>query len=421
MIKCVVSAPVNTFSGYGQRSVDFVEALIQARPDWQIEILSQRWGDCRQGYLKEMQKWDILSRIVKGISYTPDVWIQITVPNEFQRVGKFNIGVTAGMETNLVDLSWTQGFNRMDLVLVSSNHGLQSFLGTVHTDNRTGAQTRAIPEKGVVLFEGIRTEDYYEERKPKKFNLPGLTNAWNYLFVGHWLQGRMGEDRKNVGLMIKVFLETFKDKDGQVPGLILKTSSATTSYIDEEETLKKIYDIREGVQYKKSLPNIYLLHGDLTDEEMNLLYNDPRIKAMVSFTKGEGYGRPLAEFALTGKPILCSGWSGMRDFLSTDYTAYVGGKLDKVDASAAIPGMILREASWFRPDLAQMQAGFQVVFDNYGEWFKKAQKQKELIKKNFSFEAMVEALKKILDERVPSFPEQVDLNLNIPGVSDILK
>lgn len=421
MVKCVVSCALDTYSGYGQRALDFVEALIEARPDWDIKILSQRWGDCRRGYLRDQGKWDLLSRVINALTYQPDVWIQMTVPNEFQRTGKFNIGVTAGMETNMVDHSWTEGFNRMDLVLVSSKHGLQSFLGTKHINNATGQELTADPSKGLVLFEGIRDWQYFEEKRPKKFPLEGLTNAWNFLFVGHWLQGRMGEDRKNVGLMIKVFLETFKDRDGQIPGLILKTSSATTSYIDEEETLKKIYDIRESVQYTKSLPNIYLLHGDLDEDDMNLLYNDPRIKAMVSFTKGEGYGRPLAEFALTGKPILCSGWSGQMDFLKPEYTAFVGGKLDKVDGSAAVPGMILKEASWFRPDIQQMQQGFLTLFQNYGDWFKKAQIQKNIIKRDFSYGAMVKALDKILTERVPEFPEQVDLNLNIPGISDILK
>jgi hypothetical protein len=37
---------------------------------------------------------------------------------------------------------------------------------------------------------------------------------------------------------------------------------------------------------------------------MNCLYNHPKIKAMLSFTHGEGYGRPLAEFAVSKKPII---------------------------------------------------------------------------------------------------------------------
>ena len=52
---------------------------------------------------------------------------------------------------------------------------------------------------------------------------------------------------------------------------------------------------------------------------MNELYNHPKVKAMVSMTKGEGYGRPLAEFGLSKKPIIASGWSGQCRFPNSRY------------------------------------------------------------------------------------------------------
>jgi hypothetical protein len=127
-----------------------------------------------------------------------------------------------------------------------------------------------------------------------------------YLFVGHWLQGELGHDRKNVGLLIKAFYEVFKNK-GNAPALILKTSCGKGSKMDKTEVLKRINIIRGSIPSDK-LPNVYLLHGDFTNSEINELYNHPKIKANVSATKGEGFGRPLLEFALTGKPTIATGW-----------------------------------------------------------------------------------------------------------------
>lgn len=402
MIYCVVSCPPDTYSGYGRRSLDFLKELIRVRPDWDIEILSQRWGSTRRGYLKDHGEWDIIKRIVPKMKKQPDVWIQITVPNEFQPVGKVNIGVTAAMETNLSAMEWIRGCNRMDLVITSSEHGKNSLVQTIWTMNNTGE--KVVVNKPVeVLFEGIDLEKFKPVAPNLKFKAPclkGLKSSWNFLCVGHWLQGDFGEDRKNIGYTIKAFLETFKDlpNGSVVPGLIVKTSRAVTSVLDQKEILNRIYDIQESVQYTKSLPPIYLLHGDLSDDEMNELYNDHRVKAMVSFTKGEGFGRPLAEFAAIGKPILVSGWSGHRDFLDEKYTAYVGGIIEKVHPSAVQPGMILAEASWFKPDSNQVITGYQDVYRSYQNWSTKAVNQMREFRKKFSITAMGDKLDSILNK-----------------------
>ena len=136
---CVISCPIDTYSGYGARSRDFVKGVIQARPDWDVKIISQRWGNTRFQYLKDHNELDLLSRIVPNLTSQPDVWIQITVPNEFQAVGKYNIGVTAGIETTLCHVEWIEGCNRMNMILTSSEHSKSVFEQTVWTmeDNRT--------------------------------------------------------------------------------------------------------------------------------------------------------------------------------------------------------------------------------------------------------------------------------------------
>jgi len=98
----VISCPIDTFSGYGARSRDIVKALLKT-DKYDIKIVPQRWGITPFGFLKadNPEHKQILDCILKqpGLPKQPDIWMQITVPNEFQPVGKFNIGVTAGIET----------------------------------------------------------------------------------------------------------------------------------------------------------------------------------------------------------------------------------------------------------------------------------------------------------------------------------
>lgn len=394
---CIVSCPVGCYAGYGARSRDLVKSIIRQYPDWDIKILDQRWGSTRRTFLLDHPDDLLVSRIIHKVEESPDIWIQITVPNEFQAVGKFNIGITAGIETTICDASWIQGCNRMDLILTSSEHGKFGLTNSKYIQQSTQKNLQ-LETPVEVLFEGIDPDVYHVIRNTEQGQLAEtlqqVESDWNFLCVGHWLQGDFGQDRKNIGYTIKTFLETFKDQD-DTPGLILKVSGGIASIPDRYQILEKIYRIRESVQYSKSLPKIYLIHGDLSDSDMNYLYNSPKVKAMVSFTKGEGYGRPLAEFAAIGKPVLCSGWSGQMDFLDRQYTAFVGGKLEKVDRSATSAGMILAEASWFTPDDASVKAGYESLYRDYRFWLNKANKQSKVINSKKSIAAMQKALAEI--------------------------
>jgi hypothetical protein len=218
----------------------------------------------------------------------------------------------------------------------------------------------------------------------------------------------LGEDRKNVGLLVKAFYETFKNKTKK-PALILKTSQVGSSYIDREEILKKIKQIRKTVN-SDNLPKIYLLHGEFTDEEMNEIYNHSKVKAMVSLTKGEGFGRPLLEFSLTNKPILSTNWSGHTDFLNPEFTTLLPGQLTNIHPSSA-NNMLLQEAQWFSVDYGQAGYHMKDMFENYKGYAEKAKRQGYYSRTNFSFEKMKEKLDTLLTEKLPEFPKQVQLQL----------
>jgi glycosyltransferase involved in cell wall biosynthesis len=208
--------------------------------------------------------------------------------------------------------------------------------------------------------------------------------------------------------MIKAFLEVFKGKTN-APALIMKTNSATTSIMDRNSMLEKIEAVRKTV--KGRIPNIYLLHGDLEDEDINDLYNHSKVKAMVSFTKGEGYGRPLLEFTVTEKPVIASGWSGHIDFLDKDAAILVGGELKQIHASAVVPNMLIADSQWFAPNDGQAGYALKEVFENYKKYIPLAKKQANISKSKFSLDKMAERLIQILNEKTQPIPKFIPLSL----------
>ena len=189
-----ISCPIDTYSGYGARSRDFVKALIKSEK-YDVKILSQRWGNTRKGFLDDFKEWEFLKNyIVPNLTQQPDIWCQVTVPNEFQNVGKYNIGLTAGIETTQCAPQWIEGCNRMDLVLTSSKHSKGVFESTGYEvqNKQTGQKQELKLETPVeVLIEGANLDIYKSVKTMTndklKNSLDSIPEKFAYLFVGHWL------------------------------------------------------------------------------------------------------------------------------------------------------------------------------------------------------------------------------------------
>lgn len=405
----LLMAPVTTVSGYGARSRDIATALIKSGK-YDVKIFPTRWGATPQNALEQdnPDHKEILGRLLtdQTIPRQPDIFIQITVPNEFQRVGKYNIGITAGIETTVASGEWIEGCNRMDLVLVSSEHAKKVLSESkwIKQDSNTNQPIGNIEctTPIQVLFEGVDLSKYFQTKEIHTTidnQLSQVKEKFAFLFVGHWLSGDIGEDRKNIGMLCKVFLETFKNKaTHNQPALILKTSRADFSPIDKKEILGKIEAIYKTVK-GTNLPNIYVLHGDLSDQEMNSLYNHPKIKAHITITKGEGFGRPLAEASLSVKPVIAPNYSGHIDFLK--HGVLLPGQLTNVHPSAAWENVILRESKWFTVDYRYVGYIMVDVMENYNNYIINAKKQATLIKKEYSLDNMAKSLIDLLDQKVP--------------------
>jgi len=417
----VISCPINTYSGYGARSRDVVKALIEL-DKYEVKIIPQRWGNTPQGFIKDNQEWEFLNKYLVSSQLTeqPDIFAQITVPNEFQAIGKYNIGITAGIESTIAPAEWVEGCGRMNLILGSSKHTINVLKNSKFEkrDKKTNKVVGAIEWKGnsEVLFEGVNLNVYKPTKSDFKLD---IKEDFAYLFCGHWINGQIGEDRKNVGLLIKAFYETFKNKT-KVPALILKTTSMGTSYMDRDDILRRIDTIKKTVKANK-LPNVYLLHGEFTDIEMNEIYNHSKVKAMVSLTKGEGFGRPLLEFSLTNKPIITTNWSGHIDYLNNEFTTLLPGTMTKIHKSAA-NNMLMKEADWFSVDSGHVGHYLKDVFENYKGYAEKGKRQGYLSRTNFSWDEMKYFLGEILDKNIPEFPKEVKLNLpklNLPKLKKV--
>jgi glycosyltransferase involved in cell wall biosynthesis len=408
----VFQGPIFTRSGYGDHCRDLMKSL-RKMDKYDIKIIPLRWGNTPQNQVdgeSEFGRW-MLERVITEVTEKPDVFVQVSVANEFEPKGHYNIGVTAGVETTIAPKDFIDGSNKMNLIIVPSNFTKQNLGGTIYQqkDQATGQIVGEIKTNTPieVLFEGVDTEIF--SKGSGKDVLANVKEDFNFLIVGHWLKGDLGQDRKDIGMAIKTFATVFQHtpKDKR-PGLIIKTSSAGFSVIDREATREKIESVVKA--FGDKCPSIYLVHGDMEESDMSNLYHHPKVKVMISFAKGEGYGRPMAEFTLTGKPILASGWSGQLDFLPAEHSVLLEGSLIAVHESAA-DQFLIKEAQWFSVNYSTAANKIYDVYKNYDIYLKKSEGLRTNTLNNFTLDKMNDKFIEIMENYVKAQPKLVPFNL----------
>ncbi|MGI9555230.1 MAG: glycosyltransferase [Vampirovibrionia bacterium] len=384
--KILIRGPVLSQSGYGEQA-RFAMRAIRSREDlFDVYILPVNWG--QTGWVSldnEERKW-IDEKIKTTHAHTQqngqfDISLQVTIPNEFERLAPINIGYTAGIETTKVAAVWLQKVNQMNKIIVVSNHSKEVFESTVYTaqDPNTGHLMKLECNTPIEVVN-------YPVRgfKKKKVNL-NLDYDFNYLAISQW------GPRKNFDNLINWFIEENSDKE---VGLVLKTSIKNNSIVDREFTEKKLKNIISAHGDVKC--KVYLLHGDLSEQELAGLYQDRKIKCLISTTHGEGYGLPLFEAAYNGLPVVCVGWSGQKDFL---YMPQKNGKLKPMFASveyslqnvqpeAVWNGVIEPESQWAFPEEVSFKKRLREVRENNSKFTRSASKLKKYLVENFTEEKM---------------------------------
>ena len=408
---CVIAGPVFNRSGYGDWTTEVAKSIIRY-DKYDVKIVPRKWGVCQsRRYFEEgevsSEDIGVLNRIINGpLNQQPDIFIQLSIPSEFQKIGKYNIGMTAGIETTIASGEFIEGVNNCDLTIALSNHAKNVLVDSrAYKQMNNGQHQEFKVQKPIeVCFWGADTNIYKktdEKVQSVEDALNKVREDFAFLFVGQWTHENIYQDRKAIGYLVKTFCETF-EKNNKKPCLILKTSGVGFSTTDRFVMLDKIKKIRSKFD---NPPNVYLLHGELNDVEMNALFNHEKIKAHVSFTHGEGYGHPLLLQSLSGKPLFVSNWSGHLDFLNKDYVNLLEGKLETIPKQA-VNKWLLAESKWFDvsyPLASEKLKNFYQGYSKNNKFRKKAEKLRIENSEKFSIEKMDEKLWSILDQYVPKF------------------
>ena len=406
---CVIQAPVFNRSGYGDWATDIAKSILRYGK-YEVLIAPTKWGGCPPKTIEEgtatVEDKALLNCVLRQpLNRQPDLFIQISIPNEFQPHGKYNIGITAGTEVDKPSGEFVEGMNRVNLGIVPSKFSKTVFENAnyikKHQDGKQEA-LKCIKPIEVCLW-GANTNIYKksdEKIASVEEVMSPIPESFAFLFVGQWTSGGTYTDRKDIGNLVKTFLTAFKDKEKQ-PCLILKTSGINFSETDKVEILKKLNEVQSTVSGK--LPNIYLIHGELTDIEMNALLNHEKVKAHISFTHGEGFGHPLLLASLSGKPVIASNWSGHTDFLNDKFAFLLDGTVKPIDPAAANQWLI-KEGNWFYVSYSLAEEKMKTIFNNYGtKYTEKAEALRLENIEKFSLNAMDKQLHAILDKYVPQF------------------
>tara|TARA_R110002012_G_scaffold156060_1_gene316908 strand:+ start:4900 stop:6117 length:1218 start_codon:yes stop_codon:yes gene_type:complete len=339
--KVLLKGPLLTRSGYGEQARFALRALRSREDLFDVFIQPLQWGKTSWSSEMDEERVWIDQTIEKTIGYIQqggqfDMSVQVTIPNEFQRLAPINIGYTAGIETTKVAHQWIQKVNEMDKIIVVSSHSKQVFENTEYQgqNQQTGEQVTLRTQTPVeAVGYPVKT---FETLPELELN---VTTAFNFLAVAQF------GPRKNLHNTIKWFIEEFRNED---IGLVIKSNIAKNSLMDR----KKLHgDLTHFLrQQGERQCKVYLLHGDMTDAEMHSLYQHPQIHAFVSLPHGEGFGLPLFEAAYTGLPVVATGWSGQLDFLvdtkGQDQFYNVAFDLQPVQKEVVWDGVITQDSMW---------------------------------------------------------------------------
>jgi len=387
MKKVLVRGPALSHSGYGEHARFVLNSLRKYPEHFDVYLINVNWGATSWVDQDNEERQWIDKTIQKTIEYTQgggtyDLSVQVQIPNEFEKLAPYNIGITAGSESTKISPEFLQGTFNVDKIITISEHAKFGFVNTVYNavNNQTGKEFEAKCNAPVEIV-GYPVKKI---KKDKNFNL-NLKHDFNFLTIGTLIP------RKNLHNTIKWFVEQFKDEE---VGLVVKTTMGKTSLIDRRFVLNQLKQLLNEHQDRKC--QVYLLHGDLSESEMTSLYNHPKIKCMISLSHGEGFGLPLYEAAYNGLPIIAPNWGGQCDFLNMP----VKNKKGKIENKAMFstvaydikplqedhiyPGVLIKDSMWCYPKEWDFKKNLKNVIKNHKTLLSQAKKLKKYLLNNFS-------------------------------------
>lgn len=338
MKRVVVRGPVLTQSGYGVHCRQIAEWLL-SKPGLSVSFQALPWGDT-PWILNKNEFGGLIDKITKNtvdIVVSPeqkfDVSFQLQLPNEWDpSIAKFNIGLSAVVETDICNPQWVDACNKMNLVIVPSSHS-KSVL------ERSGKLEVPV----IIIPEAFCSEILEEPSQKVLSDAPKFSTDFNFLVFGQITGDNSLNDRKNIFLTIKWLCEVFRD-DKDV-GIVIKTNMGRNTLIDRNRTLQIMKTLVKECR-KGEFPRIHLLHGEMSNSDVAALYKNKQIKALVSLTRGEGYGLPILEAAASELPVIATGWSGHLDFLNHGKFINISYNLKEVHQSRIDGKIFMPGSKW---------------------------------------------------------------------------
>lgn len=388
----IFEAPVMSRSGYGNWA-DALFLSLSKYSKWDVNIVQTSWGACPNRSATENKDKLIESKIIRSNQIEqPDVYICQTIPNMSKApIGKIaNINISAGIEVDNCYTNVIEGLNKHNLNIVCSEFAKHVF---EHSTNKVTSPIEVVPWSADTSIFRMT-----EESNAKIDEALSDVEEECFLFVGQYTHGSLFGDRKDIGNLIKTFIETFRGEEKK-PALILKTSGVSFSTMDRNDIIGKVQMIKNSFG-NENLPNVYIVHGELNDVEMNALYNHKKVIAHISFSHGEGFGMPLLQASLSGKPVIAPDYSGHLDFLPKERAILLSGKIEEIHPSL-VSEYFPPKSKWF---IVDYEKASQVLKNFYrGDRTLHNNLAKLLAKENanlFNLDKMDYRLHKMLDKYI---------------------
>ena len=393
--KVLLVGPILTQSGYGEHARMVYRALKSREDLFDIFINPVNWGSTSWIAEETSEREELDNLINKTYSHMKqrlpfDTTIMVTIPSEWKqyRAAPENIGVCAGIESDRVSPHWLEAANLfVDKIIVPSEFSKQSFVNALwDAKDPSGTDVKLSLEKPVDVVNYPVEKEFLKPSDCVHDTLK-LKNDFNFLCVAQW------GPRKNIEGTIKYFIDEFKDEE---VGLVLKVSIKDGSTIDFAQTKKRINQILN--HYPDRTCSIHLLHGYMTKEELSSLYTHPKIKAMINFGHGEGYGLPLFEAAAVGLPVITHDWGGQKDFLYAPkkdkkgkeklrpHFTKVSYDLKPIQREAVWDSVLQPESQWAFPNWGSCQIALRQCYENYGLYLGQSKKLKKHVLETFTEE-----------------------------------
>lgn len=335
MKSVVIRAPLLSISGYGEHSRQVFKFLLsQKNIDLKTQVV--QWGST-SWFINPDDLGGLIGDVMNRSTSTQegfDVSFQVQLPDEWSTdLAKINVGITAGVETDICSQKWIDCINKMDLVIVPSIHVKKTF-------EKSGIVTTPIKVIG----------EWYQEELDLE-PLESVTNidfgtSFNFLCVSQLTALNNESDRKNIVNTIKWFCESFSnDKD---VGLVLKTNLGRGTMIDRVNVYSVVSKAISAFR-KTQYPKIHVLHGSMTPHEIASLYRHPTFKGFINLTRGEGFGIPILDATIAGLPVIATNWSGHLDFMNLGKFVGVDYTLENVPKEKIDGRIFVENAKWAQP------------------------------------------------------------------------